>query len=150
MRMAGNSRVVRSNRWRIAERRKSKRNLEPMSNRYEGDLLEPLFKSRESETELTAKENALEDGEVYVCRNGKLERLPKSDDGMRRIRITDDAYQAALELGQRLRKDLHGYKPDVSLVASALILERCRETNSTQVKEVIGNFIIKLFKSASS
>ena len=121
-----------------------------MSNRYGGDLLEHLFKSRESETEMTAKDNAPEDGEVYVCRNGKLERLPKSDDGMRRIRITDDAYQAALEIGQRLRKDRHGYKPDLSLVASALVLESCRETDSTRMKEVIGNFVIKLFKSTSA
>lgn len=92
----------------------------------------------------------LEEGTVYVCRNGKLEELPRTqDDGMRRIRITDDAYQAAMNLGHRLRKELHGYKPDVSLVASASILEGCREIHSTKVKEVIGNFVIKLFKSAS-
>ncbi len=69
---------------------------------------------------------------------------------MRRIRIMADAYQAAMNLGQRLRKDLHGYKPDVSLVASALILDGCRESYSTQVKEAIGNFVIELFKPASS
>ena len=41
----------------------------------------------------------LQDGGIYVCRHGKLEELPRApDDGMRRIRITDDAYQAAMDL----------------------------------------------------
>jgi hypothetical protein len=111
--------------------------------------LENLFGSRVSETEPKEEAKPLEDGDVYICRKGKLERLPKTDDGMRRIRITEDAYQAAMDLGQRLRKDLHGYKPDVSLVASALILDGCREAYSTQAKEVIGNFVIKLFQPAS-
>ncbi len=111
--------------------------------------MENLFGSIHLETGPTETEKLLEEGEVYLCRNGKLERLPKADDGLRRIRITDEAYQAAMELGQRLRKDLHGYKPDVSLVASALILDGCRDVDSTQVKEVIGNFVIELFKPAS-
>jgi hypothetical protein len=54
-----------------------------------------------------------------------------------------------MELGHRLRKALHGYKPDVSLVASALILEGCREIHATKAKEVIGDFVIKLFKPTS-
>ena len=112
--------------------------------------MEHVFGSKTLETGLTERNDTLEDGEVYLCRNGKLERLPKSDNGLRRIWITDDAYQAAMGLGQRLRKDLHGYKPDVSLVASALILDGCRDVDSTQVKEVIGNFVIELFKPASS
>ena len=62
----------------------------------------------------------------------------------------DDAYQVAMDLGQRPRKDRHGYKPNMSWVAFALILDGCRDVDSTQVKEVIGNFVIEPFKPASS
>jgi hypothetical protein len=68
---------------------------------------------------------------------------------MRRIRITDEAYQAARALGQRLHRQLHGYKPDVLWVASALILEGCRDEYSTKAKEVIRNVVIKLFQPTS-
>lgn len=112
--------------------------------------MEKLFILREMKPGTTREAKPLEDEVMHICRNERTEQLPEAgNDGMRRIRITDDAYRAAMELGQRLRKNLHGYKPDVSLVASALILDGCRTEYSTEVKEVIGNFVIELFKSAS-
>ncbi len=44
-----------------------------------------MFGSKTLETGLTERNDTLEDGEVYLCRNGKLERLPKSDDGLRDV-----------------------------------------------------------------
>ena len=112
--------------------------------------MEKLFHRGQRQGESLEQEKTLEEDGIYVCRHGKLEKLPRTqDDGLRRIRITDDAYQAAMDLGHQLRKELHGYKPDVSLVASALILEGCRDMHATKAKEVIGGFVIKLFQPTS-
>jgi hypothetical protein len=78
----------------------------------------------------------LEEGELYVLKNGNLEHIPRNDDdGMRRIRITEEAYQVAMEIGRTMRKELQGYKPDVSLVASALLLSTT--TNAVQGSQII-------------
>ncbi|MFO1434048.1 MAG: hypothetical protein U1F76_28820 [Candidatus Competibacteraceae bacterium] len=65
----------------------------------------------------------LDEGELYVYRKGHLEHVERDqEEGMRRVRITEEAYQQALAIGKTMRQQLRGYKPDVSLIVSAIIL----------------------------
>ncbi|MGH8658482.1 MAG: hypothetical protein ACREV4_08405 [Gammaproteobacteria bacterium] len=51
--------------------------------------------------------------ELYAYRKGKLEKVPRIEDGMRKVRITEKAYAMAMEIGQEMREELRGYRPDV-------------------------------------
>lgn len=87
----------------------------------------------------------LEEGEMYVVRKGHLvhlERREEDDEGMRRVRVTDTAYQAAIDLGRRMRKRMRGYRPDVSLVISALVM---RAAGSADAEEAVRTFVQMLF-----
>ncbi|MGH8612489.1 MAG: hypothetical protein ACREYF_10750 [Gammaproteobacteria bacterium] len=58
---------------------------------------------------------------------------------MRSIRITENAYQAAKRIAKGMR--VNGYKPDVSLVASALIVHGSRN----ECEEAVRKFICEVF-----
>ena len=58
---------------------------------------------------------------------------------MRSMRITESAYQAAKRIANSMR--VNGYKPDVSLVASALIVHGSRHEG----KEAVRKFIFEMF-----
>ena len=86
----------------------------------------------------------LSEGELYVMRKGHLERIPRNDDdNMRKVRITEEAYERLMTLSQTMRKTLHGYKPDPALIASALLLKQTDDQASSQ--EAIRQFVIRLF-----
>lgn len=86
----------------------------------------------------------LEEGEVYVCRRGRLERIERDADDMRKIRITDEAYQATMHLGKGMRSGLVGYKPDVALIASALVIVASRDPD--QARATVRDFVLKMFR----
>lgn len=91
----------------------------------------------------------LEEGELYTVRKGHLEKIPRNDeDGMRKVRITEDAFEAAMEVGKRMRSELGGYKPDVSLVTSALVIDASRQVDNS--KEVVRNFVVTMFEKGAS
>lgn len=91
----------------------------------------------------------LEEGELYVLRKGYLEHVPRNaDDGMRRVRITEDAYQVAMDVGRAMRKELNGYKPDVSLVTSALLLNHTDDGQKAQ--DIVKQFVIRMFSQDPS
>ncbi|MGI0025534.1 MAG: hypothetical protein ACREA4_10385 [Nitrososphaera sp.] len=58
---------------------------------------------------------------------------------VRSIRITENAYQAAKQIAKGMR--VNGYKPDVSLVASALMVHGSRDES----EEVVRKFVCELF-----
>jgi len=70
----------------------------------------------------------LEEGELYTLRKGMLHRIARNDEdnGLRRIRIMEDAYDAATVVAKRLRKKMRGYRPDPALVISAFVLHAAR------------------------
>jgi hypothetical protein len=85
-----------------------------------------------------------QDGDLYIWRNGRLERIEREDNPMRRVRMTEEAYQIAMELGKTMRQTLNGYKPDISLVVSALVVAAAqdRETASAAVR----HYVVKMFQ----
>ena len=65
----------------------------------------------------------LEDGELYTLRKGMLHRVSRNEDdnGLRRIKIMEEAYDAATMVAKRLRPRMRGYRPDPALVISAFV-----------------------------
>ena len=65
----------------------------------------------------------LEDGELYTLRKGMLHRVSRNDDdnGLRRIKIMEAAYDAATQVAKHLRQRMRGYRPDPALVVSAFV-----------------------------
>ena len=67
----------------------------------------------------------LKGGQLYVLTEnesgGYLRHIPRSDDELPRVRITEEALSALQQFCRGMRKQLSGYRPDVTLAASALI-----------------------------
>lgn len=63
----------------------------------------------------------LEDG-LYQARAGHLEKLIFEDDGTKKIRVPIAGFDAVVDVQRRMRKLLNGHKPDISLVAEAMLL----------------------------
>lgn len=63
----------------------------------------------------------LEDG-LYQARAGHLEKLVFEDDGTKKIRVPTPGFEAAVLVQRQMRKVLNGHKPDLSLVAEAMLL----------------------------
>ena len=66
----------------------------------------------------------------------------------RRIPITDDAYAAAQAICQAMRRELGGYKPDVSLIVSALTI--AAQEHIEETKEVIRAYTVRMFDPSAS
>ena len=70
----------------------------------------------------TVNVEQIEDGEIYRCEKGKLKLVKREEDeGMRRIRVTEEAFEAIQEVSRAIRRETGGYRPDITLVASALL-----------------------------
>jgi len=66
----------------------------------------------------------LQDGELYTLRRGEFHHIAQrnDDNGLRRIKIMEEAYEAAQVMARRLRKSMRGYRPDPALVVSACVM----------------------------
>ena len=63
----------------------------------------------------------VEDG-LYKAQAGILEKLDVEDDGLKKIRVAPDAFEAVRAVQKQMRKLLGGRKPDISLVAEAMLM----------------------------
>src|ERR1700674_5342637 len=79
-----------------------------------------LLKRERSET-MQPDLPTLQEGELYVVQHGQLKHLERPPDDLPRVPISQAARERLLELRRRCRKALGGFRPDVALVASALI-----------------------------
>lgn len=82
-------------------------------------------KAVESTQTLSAKQQTApnyQSGELYRCIDGKMVQIERDpDDNQHKVRLANDAYDGLLLIQKRLRKALNGYRPDITLVASALM-----------------------------
>ncbi|MCX4030200.1 hypothetical protein H0A36_17655 [Endozoicomonas sp. SM1973] len=86
----------------------------------------------------------LEDGEIYSYKNGVLEKLERDPDDLKKVRMMNDAFDEVLALQKRMRKELEGYKPDITAVVSALVVNACKEENAPLV---VKSYLAKMFAS---
>ena len=62
----------------------------------------------------------LQEGELYLVKEGHLMHVDREGD-MPKVPVSEEAKEALLQLRRRCRRVLGGFRPDVALVASALI-----------------------------
>ena len=85
----------------------------------------------------------LEEGKLYVYKNGELEEIKTEPNDLPKIRILERAFQALLELQDTLKKMFFGYRIDKTLLASALIIVACQIEG---IEEKIKEFLRETFE----
>ena len=92
----------------------------------------------------------LEEGELYTLRKGTLQHVMRRDEenGLRRIRVMEEAYDAAQQIARRLRHVMRGYRPDPALVISALVMDAARQ-DPPSVDDIVQEYLQRLFQSAN-
>ena len=83
----------------------------------------PLSLDRGSKSELP-------EGGFYVVRGGELVRVERSEDDLPTVPVSHAAKDALLQLRRLCRRALGGYRPDLALVASALVLHACEQLDA--------------------
>lgn len=104
----------------------------------------------DGEHQVTADE--LISGRLYVLVEGKqgrghLKQIPRHEDDLPRLRIMEEALEALRELSRGMRKEMGGYKPDITLVASALLLDA---TSRPEAPSIVRDFAIAKFRAAQA
>ena len=102
----------------------------------------------DGEHEVTADE--LISGRLYVLIDGKhgkghLKQIPRQEDDLPRLRIMEEALEALRALSRGMRKEMGGYKPDITLVASALLLDAA---SRPEAPGIVRDFAIAKFQAA--
>ncbi|MEX2165075.1 MAG: hypothetical protein WD823_12650 [Sulfuricaulis sp.] len=69
---------------------------------------------------MNEKTAPLQEGDLYVVKQGRLMHVEREGD-LPKVPVSEAAKDALLQLRRRCRHALGGFRPDVALVASALI-----------------------------
>ena len=83
----------------------------------------------------------IEDG-LYVASNGTLQRVIPDDEGLKKIRIDTEAFEALRSIQRGMRHLLHGRKPDIGMVAEALILRAALEPD---ISETVRQHVLAVY-----
>lgn len=67
----------------------------------------------------------MQEGELYIVKDGELKHLPRSDDDLPKVPVSEAARDALLQVRRKCRRALGGFRPDLALVTSALVLYAC-------------------------
>jgi hypothetical protein len=96
---------------------------------------------------MSIDKDSLKEGALYAYKDGVLTEIQTDpDDTMKRVRILEDAYRAAVEVQRNMRKMLSGYRPDLHLVCSALIE---LGASQPQAEQSVKAFCTRLFGERS-
>lgn len=87
-----------------------------------------------------------EDG-LYQVRGGKIEKLIFDDDGTKKIRVPQEGFEAVVSVQKQMRKALNGHKPDVSLVAEAMLLAAAADP---AIVEKVRQHALRVFSGSNS
>ena len=88
----------------------------------------------------------LEDG-LYQARSGSLTKLDLSDDGTKKIRVPQSGFEAVVKVQKQMRKVLNGHKPDISLVAEAMLLAAAAMPD---IEEKVRQHALRVFSGSNS
>lgn len=88
------------------------------------------------------KAPALIEGGLYVVRDGRLRRIVHAD-GLPRVEVSHQAKDALHDLQRKCRRLLRGFRPDIAILASALI-EYAVELPEPQALLIIDRYVRKL------
>lgn len=92
----------------------------------------------------------LEEGELYTLRKGQLHHVvPRDEDsGLRRIKVMEEAYDAAQHIARRLRQQMRGYRPDPALVVSACVMHILASLAPEDADAIVMTYLQRLFTRA--
>lgn len=92
----------------------------------------------------------LEEGELYTLRKGQLHHVvPRDEDsGLRRIKVMEEAYDAAQIVARRLRQQMRGYRPDPALVVSACVMHVLASLAPEDADAIVMTYLQRLFVRA--
>ena len=92
----------------------------------------------------------LEKGELYTLRKGQLHHVvPRDEDsGLRRIKVMEEAYDAAQHMARRLRQQMRGYRPDPALVVSACVMHILASLAPEDADAIVMTYLQRLFTRA--
>ncbi len=97
-------------------------------------------KTRNEQPRNFEEDGDLQEGHLYTVKDGSLQEIPRDpEDTLRKVRLMDEAVNAAVELQKALRKHMNGYKPDLTLVCSALIVSAAKQPGATKS---VANFFL--------
>ena len=88
----------------------------------------------------------LEDG-LYQARSGSLTKLDLSDDGTKKIRVPQAGFDAVVMVQKQMRKALFGHKPDISLVAEAMLIAAAAMPD---IEEKVRQHALRVFSGSNS
>ena len=90
---------------------------------------------------------ALEEGELYTLRKGQLHHVVRRDEdnGLRRIMVMEEAYDAAQRMARRLRQRMRGYRPDPALVVSACVMYAVERLVPEEADAIAMTYLQRLF-----
>ena len=89
---------------------------------------------------------SVEDG-LYQARAGQLEKLVFEDDGTKKIRVPPPGFEAVVKVQKQMRKVLNGHKPDISLVAEAMLLAAAEMPD---IEEKVRLHAMRVFSGSNS
>ena len=83
----------------------------------------------------------VEDG-LYQARAGELHKLDLDDDGLKKIRVAPEVFEAVRGVQKKMRKLLGGRKPDIGLVAEAMLMHAAV---AEDIEEVVKQYCATVF-----
>jgi hypothetical protein len=86
----------------------------------------------------------IEDG-LYQARAGKLYKLDVEEDGLKKIRVSQTAFESVRAVQKRMRKLLGGRKPELNLVAEAMLMHAAQIEG---VDEKVREYALMVFSGA--
>ena len=90
-------------------------------------------------------QNDVENGKLYKCVNGELIELVIDPEELRKVKLRNDAIENVITLQKEMRSYLNGYKPDLTLICSALIATGAK---SETAKKVVADYWFSLVAEA--
>ena len=55
----------------------------------------------------------MQEGELYIVKDGELKHLPRSDDDLPKVPVSEAARDALLQVRRKCRRALGGFRPDL-------------------------------------
>lgn len=89
---------------------------------------------------------SVEDG-LYQARAGNLEKLVFEDDGTKKIRVTQEGFDSIRFVQREMRTLLGGHKPDINLVAEAMIFAAASDS---EILEKVRLHALHVFSRSNS
>ena len=119
-----------------------------MQNNNENNLNQKGKDEMNTQNKAENMTDELTEGKLYKLENGELIELQIDPDELRKVKITDDAVNAAIALQKQMRPLMDGFKPDLTTICSALIKGQAEKDDAAKV--VIDFWLKKAQLAASS